>query len=79
MPNAAFAVRAAGSVRHGRFAPAVGQPTAFTFGFGSCNQPFARRADGVVASHAGAGIYSAMVGSLRARAARFIMLLGDQI
>ncbi len=78
-PSAAFAVRAGGAVRQGQFAPAVGEPAAFAFAFGSCHQPFVRRPDGALAPHAGAGIYPAMADVLRARAARFLLLLGDQV
>src|SRR5689334_4723613 len=39
-PNAAFAVRWAGMERRGRLAPGPGEPTAFTFAFGSCHAPY---------------------------------------
>src|SRR5687767_14848878 len=78
-PNARFTVQAADAVRQGQFAPAVGEPTGFAFAFGSCHQPFARQPDGLLVRHAGAGIYPAMAAALRARGARFLMLLGDQI
>src|SRR5919106_3060284 len=39
-PNSRFLVDVAGFQRSGIMAPAPGEPSAFSFAFGSCNQPF---------------------------------------
>ena len=62
-----------------RFAPHHDAPTEVTFGFGSCHQPFGPPSDGVLTVTPRVGIYRQMVGVLRARGARFLSLIGDQI
>ena len=78
-PDAEVVVRVAGMTRRGRLAPAPGEPTAFSFGFSSCNQPFEDAPDGTLAVHPVARIYPAVARQLDHRQARFMMLLGDQI
>ncbi len=78
-PNAPFAVRAAGVERRGRLAPHPDTPTAFTFAFGSCHQPFGPPRDGMLSVTPRTGVYRQMAGLLAARDARFLALIGDQI
>ena len=78
-PDAVVSVQVEGVERRARLAPTSGVPTAFTFAFGSCHQPFETAPDGSVVRHSGAGLYSAMARTLRARDARFLLLLGDQV
>ena len=81
-PNAPFAVQLPekpAMIRRGRLAPAPGSRVAFSFAFGSCHQPFEKRRRGQLVLHPGVGIYPAMARVLRAQAARFLILLGDQI
>lgn len=78
-PNAPFTVHVAGVERRARFAPAPDEPTALTFGFGSCHQPFGPPRDGTLTRTPRAGIYRQMRGVLEAHKARFLALIGDQI
>ena len=79
-PGAAFTIESGGVVRRGRLAPVPHRPAAFTFGFGSCHQPFKERVvDGRLERHAGAGIYRRARKELAERDARFLLLLGDQV
>lgn len=81
-PNASFTVRAAGQVRQARFAPHPDTPTAFSFVFGSCHQPFgppAGDANGALTVTPRTGIYRQMAGVMAACDARFLALIGDQI
>ncbi|MDQ4035758.1 MAG: alkaline phosphatase family protein [Chloroflexota bacterium] len=75
-----FRVEVAGMVRTGRFAPAENEPASFSFGFGSCHQPFEEGALGdQLRCHAGAGVYEPMLEELRRADARFVLLTGDQV
>jgi hypothetical protein len=78
-PDARFTVRVAGAARHGRLASHADAPAAFTFGFGSCHQPFGPPRDGTLTVTARTGIYRQMAGLLADRDARFLALIGDQI
>jgi phosphodiesterase/alkaline phosphatase D-like protein len=78
-PHAPFAVHVGGDVRRGALAPAPGERSAFAFGFGSCNQPFTRGADGALVARDDAGIYPAAADLMRARGGRFLLLIGDQL
>jgi alkaline phosphatase D len=78
-PNSRFRVDVAGFQRSGIMAPAPGEPCAFSFAFGSCNQPFAVTSSGSVTKQDSAGIYPAMCRVLKAQQARFVALLGDQV
>ena len=79
-PGAPFRVEVGGATRAGRFAPALGEPAAFAFGFGSCHQPFTEPPlDRRLVRHPGAGIYRHMRELLVDRNADFLMLLGDQV
>ncbi len=78
-PNTAFTVEVKDVVRHGQLAPTPGTPSAFSFAFGSCHQPFESLASGALAIHGGAAIYPAMARVLRAHDARFLLLVGDQM
>jgi phosphodiesterase/alkaline phosphatase D-like protein len=78
-PDARFTVRAAAAERGGRLAPHPDAPTAFTFAFGSCHQPFGPPHRGVLTVTPRASIYRQMAGLLAARDARFLALIGDQI
>jgi hypothetical protein len=78
-PDARFTVRAAGAERRGWLAPHPDTPTAFSFAFGSCHQPFGPPRDGTLSVTPRTGIYRQMAGLLAARDARFLALIGDQI
>ena len=78
-PSAEFEVVAGDVTRRGRFAPAPGTPTRFSFAFGSCHQPFTEPPDGRLAKHSGAGIYPHIRRLLIEREAAFAMWLGDQV
>jgi phosphodiesterase/alkaline phosphatase D-like protein len=79
-PNAPFTLTVGSIQRNGRFAPMVGEPSALTFGFGSCNMPFALTDDGrIVVREADAAIYPAMRADLERAGARLLVLAGDQI
>ncbi len=79
-PGEPFTVEVGPHVRAGRFAPTVGQPAAFSFGFGSCHQPFTEPPlDRRLQRHPGAGIYRHMRELLTDRRADYLMLLGDQV
>jgi hypothetical protein len=78
-PDAPFTVHAAGAERRGRLAPHPDAPTAFTFAFGSCHQPFGPPKDGTLTVTPRTGIYRQMAGLLASRDARFLALIGDQI
>lgn len=78
-PNAAFTVRLGDLQRQGQFAPPPNVPTAFSFGFGSCHQPFAPPKDGTLTLDRGAEIYRPMREALAAYRARFLALIGDQV
>lgn len=78
-PSARFTVEVLGERRSGRFAPHPGNPEAFSFGFGSCHQPFGAPEDGMLTVGPGAGIYRPMASVLADAGARFLALIGDQI
>lgn len=78
-PNSRFLVEVAGFQRSGIMSPAPGETSAFSFAFGSCNQPFAVTPSGSVTKQDSAGIYPAMRSVLKTHQARFIALLGDQV
>lgn len=78
-PDADFVVHAAGQELRGRLAPSLGQPAAFTFGFGSCHQPFEATGDTALTQHEGARIYAPMRALLEERNASFLLLVGDQV
>lgn len=78
MPDQPFTCSAAGQVRTGWLAPAAEAHTGFTFGFGSCHEPF-RLDDGTIVTHQAVGIYPAMRELLLQVEARFLLLCGDQI
>ena len=79
-PGAAFAVEVDGQIRHGRFAPADGQPAAFSFAFGSCHQPFREPPlDHRLDRHPGSAIYRRLTELVRERRSDFLLLLGDQV
>jgi hypothetical protein len=78
-PNAPFTVEVAGMQRRGRLAPEADAPTALTFGFGSCHQPFGPARADTLTLEPRAGIYRQMIGVLGSRQARFLSLIGDQI
>ena len=63
----------------GWFFPRPGVFSELTFAFGSCHEPFVRAADGRLVSHAGAGIYPAMLRICRSGGTRFVVLMGDQL
>ncbi len=79
-PDAEFAVEVARSTRRGRLAPTAGAPAAFSFAFASCHEPFQDSDhDGRLEVHPGAAIYPRMRELLTQRAARFLVLDGDQV
>jgi hypothetical protein len=78
-PNSRFLVDVAGFQRSGIIAPAPGEPSAFSFAFGSCNQPFAITPSGNVIKQGSTGIYPAMCPVLKTHQARFAALIGDQV
>jgi alkaline phosphatase D len=78
-PEAELLVRVAGLERRGRFAPTPGSPTSFSFGFGSCHEPFVPGPEGALGIHPGAGLYPPMAQLLQVRGARFLALVGDQV
>jgi alkaline phosphatase D len=78
-PNAPFVVDVAGMTRRGRFAPAPGQRTPFSFAFGSCHYPYAATPAGTLVERPAAAWYPSLARVLRARGARFLALLGDQV
>ena len=63
----------------GRLAPAPGSHVGFSFGFGSCHQPFAVARGGRLRVRPAAAIYPAMRADLDAAAGRFLLLIGDQL
>ncbi len=77
-PDRPFRVTSGGRTLIGCLAPAPETHAGLTFGFGSCHQPFVVRADTVTINPA-AAMYPAMLRELRSAAARFVLLLGDQI
>jgi hypothetical protein len=78
-PNSRFLVDVAGFQQSGVMSPAPGEPSPFSFAFGSCNQSFAMTLSGSVTKRSSAGIYLAMRPVLQAQQARFVALLGDQV
>jgi phosphodiesterase/alkaline phosphatase D-like protein len=78
-PEEEFTVAVGDVTRRGRFAPEPGARTRFTFGFGSCHQPFSEPIDGRVEKHPGAGIYPQISRLFAERGAAFTMWLGDQV
>jgi hypothetical protein len=79
-PGVPFEVDVDGQVRRGRFAPAVGTPTSFSFAFGSCHQPFGDPLfDQRLERHGGAAIYPRLSELIRERGSDFLLLLGDQV
>jgi phosphodiesterase/alkaline phosphatase D-like protein len=78
-PDRPFTVTVNDRRLSGRFAPAAGAHLDFTFGFGSCNHPFAPGPDGRIRLNDAAPIYPAMTSELTATDARFLLLIGDQI
>ena len=79
-PDEPFVVECGALRREGRFAPAADRPSAFTFAFGSCHQPFEGPDEqGRIKAHDGAGIYPLMRDRLVADGARFLLLVGDQV
>ncbi len=78
-PGAAFEVSAEGAHRAGRFAPDGASGDAFTFGFGSCHQPFEPNSDTRLTKHDGAKIYQPALELLTEQEARFLLLVGDQV
>ncbi|MGE3961619.1 MAG: alkaline phosphatase D family protein [Dehalococcoidia bacterium] len=78
-PAEAFEVEALGKRRGAHFAPSAEQPTAFSFAFGSCHQPFEPNPDKQLRKHDGARIYAPALQLLRREEARFLLLVGDQV
>jgi len=78
-PRAAFEVTAEGATRSGHFAPLQDDSGAFTFGFGSCHQPFEPNSDTHLTKHDGAKIYQPALELLTKEEARFLLLVGDQV
>lgn len=78
-PGMPFTVTADGMTRAARFAPAAEAPSAFSFAFGSCHQPFDPNADERLRKHDGARIYRPALEMLRREDARFLLLVGDQV
>lgn len=72
-------VEAAGMSRDVILAPSEDAWEAFTFWFGSCNQPFDGDSTHVMQESPRAGIYRAVLGVAKRRDARFGLLLGDQM
>lgn len=79
LPGEVFRVTANGMSRTARFAPSSDAPASFSFGFGSCHQPFAPNVDPLLRKHAGAQIYEPALDTLRREDARFLLLVGDQV
>ncbi len=75
----AFVVEALGLRRDARFAPSPAEPASFSFGFGSCHQPFEPGQDRRLRKHRGAHIYAPALELLRREDARFLLLVGDQV
>ncbi|MDA1036348.1 MAG: hypothetical protein O3B65_05640 [Chloroflexi bacterium] len=78
-PGASFTLQVAGFTRRGRLAPAPHERASFSFGFGSCHQPYGTGKGGKLIRRKGAGIYRVMHDELTARDARFIAFVGDQV
>lgn len=78
-PGSAFACVVGARRLTGRLAAAPETHTGLVFGFGSCHQPFAVRADGRLGLHSAAGLYPVAVGELQRAGAQFMLLVGDQI
>jgi phosphodiesterase/alkaline phosphatase D-like protein len=78
-PGRPFVCTVAGRRFTGRLPPEPGTHTGFTFGFGSCHQPFEETPDGGLRVRPAAGIYPAMVEHLRREGAERLLLLGDQL
>ena len=79
LPGGVFRVTANGMSRTARFAPSSDAPASFSFGFGSCHQPFEPNSDKLLHKHAGAQIYAPALDVLRREEARFLLLVGDQV
>ena len=78
-PGTPFTVTMGEHVRAARFAPSPGDSANFSFGFGSCHQPFRAAGDDRLIRHAGAAIYRPMCAELQRRSAEFLLLIGDQV
>jgi hypothetical protein len=79
-PNAPFTLTVGSIQRSGRFAPRPGNPSALTFGFGSCNMPFRLTDEGqIVVRDTDAAIYPAMQSDLERAGGQLLVLAGDQI
>ncbi len=72
-------VEAAGMTRLVDLAPADDAREAFSFWFGSCNQPYDDDGSHTMEESPRAGIYRAVLGVAKRHEARFGLLLGDQM
>lgn len=79
LPGEVFRVTANTMSRTARFAPSADEPASFSFGFGSCHQPFEPNSDKHLHKHEGAQIYAPALDVLRREDARFLLLVGDQV